>query len=169
MPCPKCAITPGYHSFISMGLLPRSGSSNGLLLRSSSSNGSTLFYTAPAKTADFNEDGTKLANIKIHVSEECREPWIWVVDCGDMGLAHYTDFSFNWGLLGLLAADVMLQEIWIVRPNVWIRGVIAVLQTFSSAPILGRIKYFDGSPLELDGLLCAEGMEASMRHWLISA
>ena len=157
MPCPKCAVTPGYHSFISMGLLLRS------------SNSSTLFYTAPAKTADFNEDGTKLANIKIHVSEECREPWIWVVDCGDMGLAHYTDFSFNWGLLGLLAADVMLQEIWIVRPNVWIRGVIAVLQTFSSAPILGRIKYFDGSPLELDGLLSAEGMEASMRHWLISA
>lgn len=129
--------------------------------------GRNLFYTAPAKTADFNEDGTKLANIKIHVSEECSgAPWIWVVDCGGMGLAHYTEFSFNWGLLGLLAADLTLQEIWIVRPNMWIRGVIAVLQTFSSAAILGRIKYFEGS---LDGLLRAEGMDASMRHWLVSA
>lgn len=159
MPCPKCTVTPGYHSFISMGLLLRSSSSS-----------CRLFYTAPAKTADFNEDGTKLANIKIHVSEECSgAPWIWIVDCGGMGFAHYTEFSFNWGLLGLLAADLTLQEIWIVRPNVWIRGVIAVLQTFSSAPLLGRIKYFDGSDLEVDGLLCAEGMDAPMRHWLIGA
>jgi hypothetical protein len=32
-------------------------------------NGIKLYYTAPAKTADFNEDGTKLANMSIHVSE----------------------------------------------------------------------------------------------------
>ena len=151
MPCPKCLVKPGYHSFIRMGTL----------------SGRNLFYTAPAKTADFNEDGTKLANIKIHVSEDCSgAPWIWVVDCDDMGLAHYTEFSFNWGLLGLLAADLTLQEIWIVRPNVWIRGVVAVLQMFSSALILGRIKYFEG---DLDGLLKAEGMQLSMRQWLISA
>jgi hypothetical protein len=152
MPCLKCLQKPGYHSFVKFASI---GSAS-------------LFYTSPAKTADFNEDGTKLASIKLHISEECAEPWIWVVDCGDMGLAHYTDFSFNWGLLGLLAADLTLQEIWIVRPNLWIRGVIAVLQTFSSAPILGRIKYFDGSDLELEGLLCAEGLPALMRHWLIS-
>ena len=132
--------------------------------------GRRLFYTAPAKTADFNEDGTKLANIKIHISEECSgAPWIWVVDCGGMGLAHYTDFSFNWGLLGLLAADLTLHEIWIVRPNMWISGVISVLQTFSSAAILRRIKYFDGSDLEVDRLLCVEGLPAAIRASLMQA
>jgi len=152
MPCQKCLQKPGYHSFVKFGAVK----------------GCNLFYTAPAKTDDFNEDGTKLASIKLHVSEECSgSPWIWVVDCAEMGLAHYTEFSFNFGLLGLLAADPTLTAIWIVRPNMWMRGVISVLQTVSWAPILTKITYFEGSNVELDTQLAAVGLDSGGRQWLI--
>jgi len=128
-----------------------------------------LFYTAPVKTEDFNEDGTKLASIKLHVAEETASgPWIWVMDCADMGLKHYTEFSFNLGLLGLLNEDQHLKEVWIVRPNIWIRTTIAFLQTFSSAAILRSIKWFDGSNLEIHAGLSATGLLDERIHWVIA-
>jgi hypothetical protein len=128
-----------------------------------------LFYTAPAKTEDFNEDGTKLASIKLHVAEEASSgPWIWVMDCANMQLKHYTEFSFNLGLLSLLNEDPLLKEVWIVRPNIWIRTTIGFLQTFSSAAILRSVKWFDGSNLEIHAGLATTGLEGSKIHWLIS-
>jgi hypothetical protein len=85
-----------------------------------------------------------------------------------MGLAHYTDFSFNYGLLGLLAADSTLNAIWVVRPNMWIRGVISVLKTISWAPILKKITYFEGSNMELDTQLTTAGLYSEGRQWLIA-
>jgi len=127
MPCPKCLQIPGYHDFNNLG--------------------KGRYYTSPAKTQDLNEDGTKLQNIKIHI-DEIQGPWIWILDCGDMGVQHYTELSFNLGLLQLLAANPNLQEVWIVRPNIWIQGVIGCLGFMSSAPILSKVTYYD-SPLDL--------------------
>lgn len=153
MPCAKCTVKPGYHSFVKFA---RVGNAD-------------LFYTAPAKTEDFNEDGMKLANIKLHVAEETASgPWIWVMDCADMGLKHYTEFSFNLGLLGLLNMDPNLKEVWIVRPNIWIQTTVAFLQTFSSAAILRSIKWFDGSTLEIQSGLAATGLVDERIHWLIA-
>jgi len=109
MPCQKCITKPGYHSFVKFGEIK----------------GANLFYTSPAKTEDYNIDGTKLANIKIHVETDIAQtPWIWVLDCANMGFAHYTEISFNIGLLNLLASDKYIQAIWIIRPNIWVSGVI---------------------------------------------
>jgi hypothetical protein len=127
MPCPKCVIKPGYHDFHHIG--------------------KGRYYTSPAKTEDLNEDGTKLQNIKIHI-DEIQGPWIWILDCGDMGLQHYTELGFNLGLLQILAEAPGLQEIWIVRPNIWIQGVIGCLSLVSSAPILNKVTYYE-SPLGL--------------------
>uniref|UniRef100_A0A6C0DVL2 CRAL-TRIO domain-containing protein n=1 Tax=viral metagenome TaxID=1070528 RepID=A0A6C0DVL2_9ZZZZ len=153
MPCAKCITKPGYHNFVKFAKV----------------GDADLFYTAPAKTEDFNEDGTKLASIKLHVKEEASSgPWIWVMDCADMQLKHYTEFSFNLGLLSLLNEDPLLKEVWIVRPNIWIRTTIGFLQTFSSAAILRSIKWFDGSNLEIHADLATTGLADSKIHWLIS-
>ena len=153
MPCPKCSVKPGFHSFIKFAKIGPAA----------------LFYTAPAATEDFNEDGTKLANIKLHVAEETAAgPWIWVVDCANMELRHYTEFSFNTGLLGLLNDDPRLKEVWIVRPNIWIRTTIGFLQTFSSAKILSSIKWFDGSNLELYTELLKTDLGIDKARWLIA-
>jgi len=153
MPCSKCIAKPGYHSFVNFARV----------------SDADLFYTAPAKTEDFNEDGTKLANIKLHVAEETTSgPWIWVMDCAGMELRHYTEFDFNFGLLGLLNEDPRLKEVWIIRPNIWIRTTIAFLQTFSSAAILRTIRWFDGSNLEIYASLLTTGLADSKIHWMIS-
>ena len=153
MPCAKCSAKPGYHSFIKFAKIGNT----------------TLFYTAPAATEDFNEDGTKLANIKLHVDEETAVgPWIWVVDCANMELQHYTEFSFNTGLLSLLNDDPRLKEVWIVRPNIWIRTTIGFLQNFSSAKILGSIRWFDGSNLELYTELLKADLGIDKARWLIA-
>ena len=105
MPCVKCINNPDYHSFKKFGKLQDKN----------------LFYTAPAKTDDYNEDGTKLTNIKIHVKEDTlNNPWIWVLDCQKMRLVHYTEMSFNIGLLQLLNVTETLDSVWIMNPNIWI-------------------------------------------------
>ena len=152
MPCLKCANQPGYHSFIKFGKC----------------NDANLFYTSPAKSKDFDDDGTKLSNVTIHVQEETeKKPWIWVMDCGNMTFANYTEMQFNAGIANLVSSDPMLQEVWIVRSNVWIRTTIAFFQAFSSAKIFERIYYIDGSPLEQLEILQKKGVDSNIANWLI--
>jgi len=151
MPCPKCLARPGYHNFVNFGSL----------------NGAALFYSAPAKTEDMNQDGTKLANLMIHIEEIGSAPWIWVIDCGNMGLKHYTDMNFNTRLLDIIAKNKNLTGVWIVRPNIWIRGAHKLFNTMSSAIILKKVSYFDGSKLELLDKFQSVGMGIEAIQWLI--
>jgi len=150
MPCQKCIDNPAYHSFVEFGGLA----------------GAKLFYTAPAKTEDFNEDGTKLKNISTHVSE-IGEPWIWVVDCGNMEMKHYTEISFNIGVLNLLSSDPNLKAVWVIRPNIWIRTTISILQTISSSEVLRDIIFYEpGLPMYIS--LKAAGLKSKSLQWLLS-
>jgi hypothetical protein len=154
MPCPKCLEKPNYHSFTVFGKLDDTTS---------------LFYTSPAKTEDFNEDGTKLANIATHIQEETEgTPWIWVLDCGNMSWNHYTEVSFNFGLLKLLVESTTLQAIWIVRPNMWIRGVHSLLQFLSDEPILDTIVYIEGDTIEQKKQYQQIGVEPHSIDWILS-
>ena len=153
MPCPKCTEHPGYHNFVKFGVLH---------------NDIKLIYTSPAKTKDYNEDGTKLANITIHVNELDGKPWIWVLDCGEMEIKHYTEISFTIGLLELLSNDKSLQEVWIIRPNIWIKGVVSFLRTFYSANIFKNIKYFEVTNCDLFDSFKHTGIPDTTIHWLIS-
>jgi hypothetical protein len=146
MPCPKCLKQKGYHSYIHFGKL----------------NEINLFYTAPAKSLDKDEDGTKLENIILHVHEETgQKPWIWVLDCGNMTFEHYTEMHFNRGIVDLISTDPWLKEVWIVRSNLWIQTTVAFFQTFSYAKIFSNIFYID------DYFLRLRGLDAPTTNWLL--
>jgi hypothetical protein len=152
MPCPKCELQPGYHSFKHIG----------------EANQVSVFYTNPEKSKDKDEEGTKLEHVTIHVQEGANgKPWIWVLDCGTMTIADYTEVSFNYGIYNLVTSDPYLQEVWIIRPNIWIRSTIGFFQTFSYSKILQNISYIEGSNLEQLEFLETKGVNKNGIHWLI--
>jgi hypothetical protein len=152
MPCKKCQELPGYHSFQKFGMMKNAN----------------LFYTSPAKAGDRNEDGAMLANIKLHIKEDTEQkPWIWVLDCGNMKVKHYTDMAFNIKLLKIISKDPNLQGIWILRPNVWIRTTASFLKTISPAKILKNTRYFEETGLELLCKLQEHSLENSSIQWLL--
>jgi hypothetical protein len=152
MPCPKCLKQPGYHSFSKIGVVEDKA----------------LFYTAPAKSVDKNEDGQKLQNFSIDFQEKAEnKPWIWVVDCVNMTLEHHTEMSFNKGIVDLLLASKYVQEIWIMRSNVWARTTIAFFQMFFKTKIFSNIFFIEGSKLEILDQLLKRGADAKTAKWLI--
>jgi len=151
MTCTKCKVQFGYHNFVIIGTV----------------NDTLLIYSSPAKSSDFNEDGTKLENIRCHI-EEYKRPWIWIFDGGGMGFQHYTDLSFNMGLLNILSNNKYIQGVWITRSNMWLRTSISFVQTISSAPIFKKIKYMDGNILEIHDAFRKEGLETHSIIWILN-
>ena len=146
MPCQKCLKQKGYHSFTHFGKL----------------NGINLFYTAPAKSLDKDEDGTKLANVILHVREETEQkPWIWVLDCGNMTFEHYTEMNFNRGIVDLISTDPWLKEIWILRSNVWIQSTISFFQAFTYTKIFSNIFFIEHDNLR------SRGLDVPTTNWLL--
>jgi len=142
MPCQPCLINPDFHSFVSCG---------------STITGVKLFYTSPAKTQDFNEDGSKLANFRLHIEEGTEGgPWIWVLDCTGMGFRHYTDVTFNLGLLDVFAKNTIC-------------GLRGSMRFSTSAPILQKVRYVEFSTrLELDLALRSKDVEPKAVEWLVA-
>ena len=152
MPCPKCFEKPGYHSFAKIGKV----------------NDTTIFYTAPAKSLDKNEDGQKLKHISSHIEEEPEnKSWIWIIDCVAMSMEHCTEMSFNKGIVDILSTNKYVQEIWILRPNVWIQTAIAFFQTFSTTKIFSNIFFIEGSKLEQLDQLLKRGTDVKTANWLM--
>jgi hypothetical protein len=89
------------------------------------------------------------------------------MDCGNMTMANYTEMTFNAGIVHFISADETLEEVWIVRSNVWIRTTIAFFQAFSTAKIFERISYIDGSPLEQLEILQKKGVDTHTANWLL--
>lgn len=128
MPCQKCQLRPGYHSFEEIG----------------TQNNVSLFYTSPAKAHDYNEGEEKLSNIKIHINEQTSgKPWTLILDCNNMTTKHYTDVSLNINLLKHIINDKHFNGIWIIQPNIWIKGIISILQKTSNSPFIKKIHYFN--------------------------
>jgi len=153
MPCSKCLEKPNYHSFVKFGR----------------ANNVNLFYTAPAKTEDYNRDGTKLANILLHIEEGTEQkPWIWVVDCGNMKMKHYTEVSFNSSLIKALGNNPQLQAIWIIRSNMWIRTTATLLKATMKSEVLRRIEYIDKTGIELFDSLRKKQLDDNTIQWLLS-
>jgi hypothetical protein len=152
MSCQKCVIDPGFHSFNKIGQL----------------NTSTIFYTAPAKAKDTNKDGTKFENMKLHIQKDTNnKPWIWIVDCGNMNMNHYTEMNFNIKLMNLITGEPTLQELWVLRPNMWVKTTANVLKKLSKTNVFNKVRYFEGSNIEIFNALQKSGLELSTLQYLI--
>jgi hypothetical protein len=150
--CQKCLTEKEFHSFIKFGEV----------------SSSTLFYTAPAKAKDNNKDGTKFSNMKLHIQSDTEgKPWIWVVDCANMKMVHYTEMSFNIQLMNLLSHEPTLKEVWVLRPNTWIKTTAAILRKMNKTNIFNKLKYFEGSNIEIFNKLQGSGMDVNTLRWLI--
>ena len=153
MPCPKCLENPGFHSFLFCGQIRNTN----------------LFFSCLAKSSDKNSDGTMLQNIIIHMTEDTKKkPWIWVLNCENMGLKDYTNIYFSIGLLKHLSKDPTLQDVWLINSNLWIQTTFQILNSMSDAKFLKQIKIIDGSTLEKLDTFKKIGLDTKTAYWLIS-
>jgi len=153
MPCPKCLEKPGFHSFSFCGQFKHTH----------------LFYSSLAKSSDTNSDGTMLQNIIIHFTEDTKnKPWIWILNCENMGLKEYTNIYFSIGLLNHLSKDTNLQDIWFINSNLWIKTTFKFLETMTSRSFIREYKVIDGSTLEKLDILKKLGLDTKASHWLVT-
>jgi hypothetical protein len=137
MSCKKCLINPNFHSFVNFG---RIASTN-------------LFYTSPARSMDYNKDGTKLENFKCHLQDTNGAPWIWVIDCNGMGVKDYTD---------------TLISILFINPNTWVKTTVGACKKMFKSSIFDRVQYCEGSPIELFLMYEKLNIPPASIKWLIS-
>ena len=136
MACQKCLINPNFHSFVNFGKI---GGNIG------------LFYTSPARSMDYNKDGTKLENFKKHLLDTKGESWIWIMDCNGMTTKDYTDMSFTLEFLKTLSANYAntLKSILVLNPNIWVKTSVSTCKSVFKTSIFDKMQYYEGSPLEM--------------------
>ena len=152
MACPKCAQVPESHSFTYFG----------------KSDDANLFLTVPARVLDYKESEEKIINFKKHLDTAKGSPWIWVFDCGNMQMKHYSSLNYSRRLAQILANehDETLKAIWILRPNMWMKGVLKFLKTIFKAGLFNKVKILEGEKLELYVGLEKEGLTGKPLQWM---
>ena len=147
MACALCATDPRMHSFVSLGALP---------------SGARLFYTAPARVRDLEHTG-KLALFHQHLRTAEGTPWVWVFDCGQMEMRHYASLEFTMGLSRILEAEhgSWLQAIYVVRPNLFVRTTLNLLQWMLPNSTLRKVRVIaDADPYWLAALRMEHGFSS---------
>jgi hypothetical protein len=128
-----------------------------------------LYYTSPARSTDHTKDGTRLQNFNMHLAETKGSPWIWVLDCNGMTAKDYTDMNFTNDVFKLLSKDYdNLRNILIINPNIWIKTTVETCKKMFKSNMFDKIKYCQGSPLELFMIYENMGMPPKALKWLIS-
>lgn len=148
MACALCVEDPRMHNFVPLGPLPT---------------GARLFYTAPARVRDLEHAG-KLALFHQHLRAAERTPWVWVFDCGQMEMRHYASLEFTMGLSRILEAEhgTSLQCIYVVRPNLFARGTLSILQWMLPNSTLRKVRVIaDDDPYWLAALRMEHGFSAA--------
>lgn len=145
MPCERCTISPDSHCFINLG----------------THQGITYFYTSPVRGHDFKETVATLSYYKSHLEEAKIHKWVWIVDCKEMKSKHYSSPELSRRLVQHLTDEHrnQLQEIWIINPNTWIRGLVAIIKPFFSRATTDRLHVLHKSGLELYMELESRGMK----------
>jgi hypothetical protein len=152
MACPKCVKIPESHSFTYFG---KHGDAN-------------LFLTVPARVLDYTESEEKIVNFKKHIDTAKGTPWIWVFDCGNMQMKHHSSLNYTQRLAQILSTEHedILKEIWIMRPNTWMRTTLKFLKAILKSGIFNKIKLFEGEKLELYVGLEKNGLMGKPLQWL---
>lgn len=154
MACPKCAVNPESHSFTKFG----------------KHQNADLFLTAPARVLDYMESEEKIVNFKLHLDSTKNNPWIWIFDCGDMQMKHFSSLNYTRKLAQILANEHEnhLKEVWIIRPNTWMKMTVKFLKTVFSSPLINKIKILEGEKMELYTNLEKVGLKGQPLQWLLS-
>jgi hypothetical protein len=144
MPCGRCAVVPDSHCFLGLG----------------THNGITYFYTSPPRGHDYKETPDTLAYYKAHLDEAKTHKWIWIIDCKEMKAKHYSSPEMSKQMVKYLSTEHrgQLKEIWIINPNTWIRGLVAIIKPFFNKEITDRLQIIPKSGLELYMELETRGM-----------
>ena len=135
MPCDRCTVVPDSHCFLGLG----------------TNEGITYFYTSPVRGHDYRETKDTLTYYKSHIDEAKNRKWIWVIDCKEMQTRHYASAEMSKNIVKYLVGEHkgQLQEIWIINPNTWIRGLIAIIKPFFSKAVTDKLHVLHKSGLEL--------------------
>jgi len=152
MPCARCAECPDAHSFVYFGKV----------------NATSLYYTSPARAHDYKENAQTYSYYKAHVDSAKGSPWIWVIDCAGMKMKHYSSLEITRKLMQVIMNEHagILQHVWIIHPNSWMRATLNVLKPFLKAETQKKIRIFEGEKTELYVGLEQAGLKGPPLQWL---
>jgi hypothetical protein len=154
MTCKRCQIVPAAHSFNYFGDL----------------NDIKLYYTSPARAHDYKETSETYSYYKAHIDAAKSNKWIWVIDCEGMQMKHYSSIELIKKIMKAILEEHkgLLDKIWIIHPNAWIRGAVTIMKPFLKKDVVERIKIFEGSKLELLVNLEKTGISGQPLKWLLN-
>ena len=133
--CKACATDPTTHSFRLVGR----------------SDYRDIYYTSPAKATGREPDAIKIVNFKHHLDQVKEHKWVWIFDCSDMQIKHYSSLEFVGKLARILSEEHVhsLDKIFVVNPNLWMRGLLAFMKTVSASQLLKKTHVIEGSNFDM--------------------
>jgi len=154
MSCSKCVLLPNSHSFEHVGTI----------------NGIELFYTSPARALDYKETQETFGYYKNHIDVAKKNKWIWIVDCDGMKMKHYSSIDIIKKLIQMLLEEHkgLLQSIWIIHPNTWIKTAMTLLKPFLKKETVEKVQVIEGDKIELYVSLEKKGVKGVPLNWLVS-
>jgi len=153
MSCKRCKEAPAAHSFSYFGNL-----------------GDTMmYYTSPARALDYKETPETYSYYKSHIDSAKTSKWIWVIDCAGMQMKHYSSIELIKKMMKMILEEHsgVLEKIWILHPNAWIKGAVAILKPFLKKETIEKIKILEGDKLELLVNLEKTGLTGKPINWLL--
>ena len=150
--CTTCAVIPGSHSFLHFGNVK----------------GVDYFYTAPARASLAESPDVRIANFKKHLDMAKGRPWVWIFDCGGMEMKHAMSVEHIRRLTSILIEEhaEVLQRLVIVRPTIWVQGMVTLMRQLVPAALGRRLEVVDGGKLEQLVALERVGLQGAPLVWL---
>lgn len=154
MPCKRCLEVPVAHSFKYFGELKDM----------------KLYYTSPARALDYKETPDTLTYYKSHIDDAKYTKWIWVIDCAGMQMKHCSSIEIIKKIMKILLEEHngLLEQIWILHPNTWIKGAVTIMKPFLKKETINKIKILEGEKLELLINLEKTGLTGKPLKWLLT-
>jgi hypothetical protein len=125
--CPVCALHPGSHS----------------LTKLYEKDNIVYYYTCPAKAILYN-DTIGIINHYEGVIGEIKQPWIWVFDGEEFGLAHSLEVDIGIKLASIMTKySELLQKIIVIHPSFYVSVIYNVVYPFLNKKLKNIIEFKD--------------------------
>lgn len=150
MACSLCQTDPNAHSFIFCG---------------TTHDNVAIYYTSPSRTSQYSED---VSLFKLHLDQTKGEPWIWVFDCNGSNIKTPSSLKFPLSILNILTQEHKdtLKGIYILRPNMWFYGMMALVKTFVRSDLMKKVHIWKEESLALYYKFETLGMYGKSLLWI---